>query len=55
MAVVAGLRTPFTKQGTALRGLRTVDSLDKGGDDLRELQKQLKTLLGPGTDTKAGR
>ncbi len=25
MAVVAGLRTPFTKQGTALAGLRTVD------------------------------
>src|SRR5271170_3583187 len=25
IAVVAGLRTPFTKQGTALKGLRTVD------------------------------
>ena len=25
VAVVAGLRTPFTKQGTALRSLRTVD------------------------------
>ncbi len=25
MAVVAGLRTPFTKQGTALKTLRTVD------------------------------
>src|SRR5215471_12088664 len=25
VAVVAGLRTPFTKQGTALRALRTVD------------------------------
>jgi acetyl-CoA acyltransferase len=25
VAVVAGLRTPFTKQGTALKGLRTVD------------------------------
>jgi acetyl-CoA acyltransferase len=25
VAVVAGLRTPFTKAGTALRALRTVD------------------------------
>src|SRR5215813_8733467 len=25
VAVVAGLRTPFTKQGTALKALRTVD------------------------------
>ena len=25
VAVVAGLRTPFTKQGTALRTMRTVD------------------------------
>lgn len=37
------------------RGLRTIDSLDKGGKDLVELQRQLKNLLGPGTAKEAGR
>ena len=37
------------------RGLRTIDSLDKDGDDLRDLQRQLKNLLGPSADGEAGR
>lgn len=35
------------------RGLRTLEGLDKGGKDLKELQRQLQNLLGP--DTEAGR
>ena len=35
------------------RGLRTIDGLDKKGQDLKELQRQLRNLLG--TDRGAGR